>query len=130
MRIIELQALPNGAHRNQRSSTPLPIPDGWAIIPEDMVLPESFPFVSIEEELDEKENIHMVTKLTEREVPTDNNDSERIERIAELKQLLTETDYVIIKIAEGAATKEEYAKTIAQRQAWREEVRTLEGEMV
>ena len=47
-------------------------------------------------------------------------------RIAELKQLLSDTDYVVIKIAEGAATAEEYADVIAQRQAWRAEIRELE----
>lgn len=48
-------------------------------------------------------------------------------RINELKQLLADTDYVVIKIAEGAATPEEYADVIANRQAWREEIRELEG---
>lgn len=48
-------------------------------------------------------------------------------RINELKQLLADTDYVVIKIAEGAATPEEYADVIAQRQAWRAEIRELEG---
>lgn len=50
------------------------------------------------------------------------------ERIAELKQLLSDTDYVVIKIAEGSATKEEYADVIEQRKAWREEIRELENE--
>lgn len=49
-------------------------------------------------------------------------------RIAELKQLLADTDYVVIKIAEGSATKEEYADVIEQRKAWREEIRELENE--
>ena len=49
-------------------------------------------------------------------------------RIAELKANLSATDYVVIKIAEGVATKEEYADVIAQRQAWREEINQLEGE--
>lgn len=49
------------------------------------------------------------------------------ERIAELKQLLSDTDYVVIKIAEGSATKEEYADVIEQRKAWRNEIRELEG---
>lgn len=49
-------------------------------------------------------------------------------RIAELKQLLADTDYVVIKIAEGAATAEDYADVIAQRQAWRNEIRELENE--
>lgn len=49
------------------------------------------------------------------------------ERIAELKNNLTETDYKIIKIAEGSATKEEYAEDIIQRQAWRAEINELGG---
>lgn len=49
------------------------------------------------------------------------------ERIARLKQFLQDSDYTVIKIAEGAATLEEYADVIAQRQAWREEINQLEG---
>lgn len=50
---------------------------------------------------------------------------EKQKRIAELKQNLAETDYVIIKIAEGVACKEEYADIIEQRQAWRDELNKL-----
>lgn len=50
----------------------------------------------------------------------------RAERIAQLKHRLAETDYAIIKIAEGAAAAEEYAEVIAQRQAWRAEINQLE----
>ena len=49
-------------------------------------------------------------------------------RINELKQMLFATDYVVIKIAEGSAIKEEYADVIAQRQAWRNEIRELSNE--
>lgn len=49
------------------------------------------------------------------------------ERIFELKKKLAETDYVITKIAEGVATKEEYAEVIQARQKWREEINLLEG---
>lgn len=48
------------------------------------------------------------------------------ERIAELKQLLAGTDYVVLKIAEGVATREDYESVLAQRQAWREEINRLE----
>ena len=48
------------------------------------------------------------------------------ERIAELKQNLTNTDYIIIKLAEDAASRDEYAEQLAQRAAWRAEIRTLE----
>ena len=46
-------------------------------------------------------------------------------RITELKANLAATDYTVIKIAEGAATPEEYADVIAQRQAWRAEINEL-----
>jgi len=49
------------------------------------------------------------------------------ERIAELKTLLTGTDYQAIKYAEGELTAEEFAETKAQRIAWRVEINTLEG---
>lgn len=58
--------------------------------------------------------------------PTEEDIKQR--RIAELKQMLSDTDYVVIKIAEGAATVEDYADVIAQRQAWRNEIRELENE--
>ena len=41
MRAIEISALSNGAHRNQTGLSVLP--DGWAVIPDDMVC-ENFPF--------------------------------------------------------------------------------------
>ena len=46
MRIIEIQAMPNGAHRNQTGNFPA-IPTGWAEIPADMAIPETFPFVDL-----------------------------------------------------------------------------------
>lgn len=48
------------------------------------------------------------------------------ERIAELKELLRETDYQAIKFAEGWITDEEYSEVRQQREAWREEIRELE----
>lgn len=50
------------------------------------------------------------------------------QRIAELKSKLSATDYCIIKIAEGAATAEEYASIIADREGWRAEINELESE--
>ncbi len=49
-------------------------------------------------------------------------------RIDDLKRKLTDTDYVVIKIAEGVATAEEYADVIANRKAWREEINALEAQ--
>lgn len=46
MKIIEINALSNGAHRNQDGSFSS-VPEGWAVIPEDMEIPSTFPFVDI-----------------------------------------------------------------------------------
>ena len=61
MKIIEINALTNGAHRNQSGANVLP--EGWAIIPDDAIIPESFPFVDIEVDG------NVVTSMTAREVP-------------------------------------------------------------
>ena len=42
MRIVEISSLDNGAHRNQ-TVTFCDVPDGWAVIPDDMETP-NFPF--------------------------------------------------------------------------------------
>lgn len=59
MRIVEIAALPNGAHRNQIAHT---CPSGWAVIPDDMVC-EHFPFGEI------KVSNGVVTQWTPGEIP-------------------------------------------------------------
>ena len=49
--------------------------------------------------------------------------------ITQLKDNLAETDYVAIKIAEGAATADDYADVLAQRQEWRDRINALEKEL-
>lgn len=46
MRTIEITALSNGAHRNQTYNGAI-VPDGWAVIPEGMAVPDTFPFVNL-----------------------------------------------------------------------------------
>ena len=50
MQIIEIAALPNGAHRNQTGTFRNGLPDGWAVVPDDLEIPETFPFVTLEVE--------------------------------------------------------------------------------
>lgn len=68
---------------------------------------------------------------SEEELETERAQQEQVaypaRRVAELKQLLADSDYAVIKIAEGAATMEEYSYLITQRQAWREEINSLEN---
>lgn len=47
--------------------------------------------------------------------------------VAALKARLADTDYIAAKIAEGSATRKEYAEEIAMRQAWRDRINELEG---
>lgn len=64
--------------------------------------------------------------LVKPEKPQEVIDEEnRLSRIVELKAMLASTDYIAAKIAEGAATRDEYAEKIAQRQAWRDEINAL-----
>lgn len=70
----------------------------------------------------------VIRKMTKKEIeniPT----VDKFTQTIELKRKLAETDYVACKIAEGVATKEEYAEKIKQRQLWREEINRLESEI-
>lgn len=50
------------------------------------------------------------------------------EKLIEIyKGKLRDTDYVIAKIAEGVATKEEYADVLANRAKWRKKINELEA---
>ena len=49
------------------------------------------------------------------------------QEISELKSKLAATDYIAAKIAEGAATREEYAKELSERAAWRARINELES---
>ena len=49
------------------------------------------------------------------------------QEISELKSKLAATDYIAAKIAEGAATREEYAAELAERAAWRARINELES---
>lgn len=42
---------------------------------------------------------------------------------------LTSTDYIAAKIAEGKATKAEYAEKITERQAWRDDINAAKEEI-
>lgn len=47
--------------------------------------------------------------------------------IFDLKKNLADTDYIACKIAEGAATVEEYAEMLAQRSSWRARINELQA---
>ena len=49
--------------------------------------------------------------------------------ILENEGKLSSTDYIAAKIAEGKATKEEYADKISQRQTWRDKINAANAEI-
>ena len=65
MRLIEIETLSNGSHRNQTCDLKS-IPDGWAVIPDDMET-ENFPFGEIE--VEEIDGVMTVTKWMPTEIP-------------------------------------------------------------
>lgn len=50
--------------------------------------------------------------------------------ISDLKEKLAETDYISAKIADGAATREEYMDKLAERASWRAKINELEEAMI
>ena len=59
-------------------------------------------------------------------VGTEDTRKKTLAKINELKRKLANYDYIGVKIATGRATKEEYAKEIAQMTEWANEINTLE----
>ena len=49
--------------------------------------------------------------------------------ILDRESKLTSTDYIAAKIAEGKATREEYAEKIAKRQQWRDDINAALSEI-
>jgi hypothetical protein len=126
MKIIEINALPNGAHRNQMINRKVKLPDGYALIPEGMVL-ENFPFGTLTAE--EIDGVMTVTSWMPGAIP-ERKASEKELAELEIKQLkakLDATDYQAIKYAEGELSEVEYEPTRVIRREWRARINELEA---
>lgn len=122
MVFIKIDADSNGAHANQIGGGHPG--EGWAVIPEDMVIPETFPFVSI------TVSEGIVTEMTAGVVPEPVPDHSA--EIAQLKAQLSQSDYKIIKCAEAQLAGLELPYDIqelhTERQAIRDRINELESE--
>lgn len=88
-RIIEIKALENGGHRNQTGNFTI-IPEGYAVIPDDMETPK-FPFGEVT--VEEINGVMTVTSWTPGVIP----EPEPIpEPINEVEQLRADVDYIAI----------------------------------
>lgn len=69
---------------------------------------------------------------TVHEVPAPSESEIIAQQVAELKAKLSDTDYVVIKIAEATGEdadvlREKYAQVIADRKEWRKQINELEN---
>lgn len=125
MRIIEINALPNGAHRNQTINQNVKLPDGYALIPDGMVL-ENFPFGTLTAE--EIDGVMTVTSWTPSVIPERKMSEKELAKleIKQLKAKLCEWDYKTSKHADGEYTDEEWNAIVVQRKAWRVRINELQ----
>ena len=71
MTIIKIVPHENGGHDNQTTNTPIPVPEGYAIIPEEVGTPETlpnFPFGEIKTDFF-ADNVPVVTSWTPLPIP-------------------------------------------------------------
>lgn len=87
MLIIEITALENGAHRNQ-TGTFRTIPEGWAVAPEGMEIPDTFPFVNLTAE------DGVVTSMTAGVVPEPEPEPTPEPAPTEVEQLRADVDFI------------------------------------
>lgn len=108
-RIIKIQPFENGSHDNIRKRI-TSIPEGWAQIPDDMPIPDTFPFV----------NIEVAEETRYKEIPHYNEETEEtdIERIPYTVMVVTSmTEGVVpepvpIPIPEAEPTADEILDTL------------------
>lgn len=108
MRIIEIAALDNGAHRNQTSHV---CPDGWAVIPDDMEC-ANFPFGEIEVENG------VVTAWTPGTLPEEEQPTaEELREIAYNEEEIIEWEDKMITVTHAALLWQYYAAEGSERAA-------------
>ena len=99
MRKIEIKPLDNGAHRNQTGTFSV-LPEGWAVIPDDMETP-NLPFGEIE--IEEIDGVMTVTKWTAGVMPETEEPENDMSKVDQLIETLYKT---------GKLTEEEYKQIV------------------
>lgn len=92
MQIITIEEIgENGAHQYQSLSVDLdPIPEGYAVIPEDMDIPDTLPYVNIE--VSNIDGVPTVTAMTGGVVPPPPEPPEP--GVSPVEQLRADVDYI------------------------------------
>lgn len=87
--IIKIEAFSNGGHDNQ-GHTPMIIPEGWAVVPDDMDLP-NFPFGKVT--VKEIDGVMTVTKWVAGTIP---EPEETEPPVTPMEQLRADIDYLAV----------------------------------
>lgn len=82
---------------------------------------------SIKDDVRYKQSYKIWSSATEKEYQSYLARQNAFREIDELKTKLAQTDYVAIKIAEGVASKDEYATVLATRKSQRARINELEN---
>ena len=114
MRIIEIAALPNGAHRNQTGTNVLP--DGWAMIPDEMET-QNFPFGDII--VEEIDNIMTVTHWVPSAIPSQESsvilNKTKQSKLAEISKSCEDYIYAGTNVTFPDNTTEHFSYTLADQ---------------
>ena len=114
MRAIEISALSNGAHRNHNGLDVLP--DGWAMIPDDMVC-DNFPFGDIT--VEEIDGVMTVTSWTPGIIPgrepADILNDAKQSKLIEIKQSCEDYIYAGTNVTLPDNTVEHFTYTLADQ---------------
>lgn len=90
IKIIKIIPYSNGAHANQTIQNNTPIPEGYALIPQELDTP-NFPFGDIE--VEEIDNIMTVTSWTPRDIP---EQKEKENPVSRYEQLRADIDFIAV----------------------------------
>ena len=90
MKIIEIKTLENGSHRNQIIDSLSIIPNGWAVIPDDMET-LNFPFGKVD--VEEINGVMTVIKWTAGTIP---EIKEPEQPITEIERLRADIDFLAV----------------------------------
>lgn len=110
MKIVEIVALENGAHRNQEFHGS--VPDGWAIVPDDLVC-ENFPFgeITVDESIPP-----VVLTWTPVDIP-ESEDAPRLTTAERVKALEEENNLLKAQIAAQSDQMDFYEDCIVEMAA-------------
>ena len=109
MWIVCLTSNPNGSHNDHRANHITAVPDGWAMIPDALTVPDTFPFVDIEaaeltyteDVCDESENVikeeaytmMTVISMTEGKLPEANENETEPTETEDTAAMLVDHEY-------------------------------------